>query len=142
MSKISQKHNFNIFCTAGKTCLFGTKYLIKMVSIQQRGCLLKKSVSQNGTALIDSIDLKHTLQNKACENSWMNWMNANTSSISYCRCGRQASTNWFCACQIMALNCPFQNVPAIFNVFSNFGTMCLLDNLADSAICGGLSILL
>ena len=28
-------------------------------------------------------------------------------------------------------------MPAIFNVFSNFGTMCLLDNLADSAICGG-----
>ena len=38
----------------------------------------------------------------------------------------------------MALNGLFLNVPAIFNVFSNFDTMCLLDNLADTAICGGL----
>ena len=29
-------------------------------------------------------------------------------------------------------------MPAIFNVFSNFGTMCLPDNLVDSAICEGL----
>ena len=29
-------------------------------------------------------------------------------------------------------------MPAIFNVFSNFGRMCLLDNLAEAAICGGL----
>ena len=32
----------------------------------------------------------------------------------------------------------FIRVPAIFNVFSNVGTMCLLDNLADTVICGGL----
>ena len=32
----------------------------------------------------------------------------------------------------------FHKLPAIFNVFSNFGTICLLDNLVDSAICGGL----
>ena len=56
--------------------------------------------------------------------------------------GVQASTNWFCACQNTALNGLFLNVPAIFNVFSNFGTMCLLDNLADSAICGGLIIIM
>ena len=29
-------------------------------------------------------------------------------------------------------------MPAIFNVFSNFATMCLLDYLADGIICGGL----
>ena len=38
----------------------------------------------------------------------------------------------------MALNGPFLNVPAIFNVFLDFGTMCLLDSLVDIAICGGL----
>ena len=48
----------------------------------------------------------------------------------------QASTN--CACQIKAFNDLFLKVPAIFHVFLYFGTMCLLDNLADSAICGGL----
>ena len=29
-------------------------------------------------------------------------------------------------------------MPAIFNVFSNFGRMCLIENLADSADSGGL----
>ena len=32
-------------------------------------------------------------------------------------------------------------MPAIFNVFSNFAKMCLLDNLADSTDSGGLAVL-
>ena len=38
----------------------------------------------------------------------------------------------------LALNGLFLKVPVIFSVILNVGTMCLLDNLADSAICGGL----
>ena len=34
---------------------------------------------------------------------------------------------------------PLLNVPTLSNVFSNFGKMCLSNNLADSAICGGLA---
>ena len=45
-----------------------------------------------------------------------------------------------CACQITALLGLFLKVPAIFNVFSNFSTMCLLDNLVDSAICVGMQL--
>ena len=56
----------------------------------------------------------------------------------FCICLCQASKNWFCACQNMVLNGHFLKVPAIFCVSSNFGAMCLLDNLADGAICGGL----